>query len=60
MKATILDKGFATEDELKNIDKETMDRVAQSVQFAEESPWPDPSEAYKDVYMDEDYPYITD
>ncbi len=60
VKASILEKGFATEDELKNIDKETKDRVVQSVQFAEESPWPDPSEAYKDVYMDEDYPYITD
>jgi pyruvate dehydrogenase E1 component alpha subunit len=30
------------------------------VKFAEESPWPDDSEVFKDIYVDEDYPYITD
>jgi pyruvate dehydrogenase E1 component alpha subunit len=34
--------------------------VDESVQFAEESPFPDPSELYHDVYMDKDYPYIID
>jgi pyruvate dehydrogenase E1 component alpha subunit len=32
--------------------------VDESVQFAEESPFPDPSEIYKDVYEQTDYPYI--
>lgn len=32
--------------------------VDESVQFAEESPFPDPSEIYKDVYVQTDYPYI--
>ena len=32
--------------------------VDESVQFAEESPFPDPEELYHDVYMDKDYPYI--
>ena len=32
--------------------------VDESVKFAEESPVPDPSEIYKDVYMQTDYPYI--
>ena len=32
--------------------------VDESVKFAEESPFPDPSEIYKDVYMQTDYPYI--
>ena len=34
--------------------------VEESVKFAEESNYPDPSEAMKDVYMQADYPYITD
>ncbi len=32
--------------------------VEESIQFAEESPYPDPSEIYKDVYEQIDYPYI--
>jgi pyruvate dehydrogenase E1 component alpha subunit len=32
--------------------------VNESVKFAEESPFPAPEELYKDVYMQEDYPYI--
>jgi pyruvate dehydrogenase E1 component alpha subunit len=34
--------------------------VEESVKFADESPFPDASELYKDVYMQQDYPYITD
>lgn len=34
--------------------------VEESVKFAEESPWPDDSELLKDVYMQEDYPFIVD
>ncbi len=34
--------------------------VEESVKFAEESPWPDISEVYKDVYAQQDYPFITD
>ena len=34
--------------------------VEESVKFAEESPWPDISEVYKDVYVQQDYPFITD
>lgn len=60
VKASILKKKIATEEELKAIDVKVKAQVKQSVDFAENSPWPDPSEAYKDVYMDEDYPYIID
>ena len=34
--------------------------VEESVKFAEESPFPDPSEIYHDVYVQQDYPYIKD
>jgi pyruvate dehydrogenase E1 component alpha subunit len=34
--------------------------VEESVRFAEESAYPDPSEALKDIYEQQDYPFITD
>lgn len=34
--------------------------VDESVQFAEESPFPTPDELYKDVYAEPNYPYIMD
>jgi pyruvate dehydrogenase E1 component alpha subunit len=34
--------------------------VEDSVQFAEESPWPNDDELLKDVYVQQDYPFITD
>ncbi len=43
---------------IEAIDEKVKAIVDESVQFAEESPFPDPEELYKDVYMDKDYPYI--
>lgn len=59
VKQTILAQKFADEAALKAIDKKVKAQVAQSVKFSEESPYPDASEAYKDVYVQEDYPFIT-
>jgi pyruvate dehydrogenase E1 component alpha subunit len=56
----ILDNNFATEGELKAIDDKITLIVDASVKFAEESPWPDDSEVYKDVYIDQNYPFIVD
>ena len=56
----ILEYNFATQDELDAIDKRINDIVDESVKFAEESPWPDDDELYKDVYVDQNYPFITD
>ena len=60
VRAVILKRKHATEEELKEIDTKIKAVVAESVKFAEESAYPDPSEAFKDVYVQEDYPYITD
>lgn len=57
---TILENGFATEEFLTEIDKRIDAVVEESVRFAEESPWPDDSEVLKDVYIDQDYPFIVD
>ena len=34
--------------------------VSESVKFAEESPFPDVSELYNDIYAEKDYPFIKD
>ena len=57
---TIYEKKYATEEEIAVIDKRVEDAVNQSVKFAEESPWPNDDEVYKDIYRQADYPYITD
>ena len=36
------------------------DQVEECVKFAEESPWPNDDELLKDVYVQEDYPFIMD
>ncbi|GAB3037541.1 pyruvate dehydrogenase (acetyl-transferring) E1 component subunit alpha [Spirosoma pulveris] len=58
VKAAILEKGLATEDDLNAIDQKIKVIVDESVKFAEESPYPAPEEAFKDVYMQEDYPFL--
>lgn len=57
---TIYDNKLATEDEIRTINERVDAAVAESVKFAEESPWPDDSEVYKDIYVDQNYPFITD
>ena len=54
---TILEQNFATEPELEAIDARLKDAVQHAVDFAEASPYPDPSEVYNDVYVEE-YPFI--
>ena len=58
VRATVLAKKYATEEELNKIDKRIKEEVEASVKFAEESPYPSPEEAFKDVYVQSDYPYI--
>ncbi len=56
----ITDNKWATEAEIEAINEKVKKEVEDSVQFAEESPWPDDSELYKDIYSTDDYPYIVD
>lgn len=51
---------WVSESDLEAIEKRVDDVVAESVQFAEESPFPSADELYKDVYTQEDYPFIMD
>jgi pyruvate dehydrogenase E1 component alpha subunit len=56
----IQENKYATEQEIEAINDKVKFLVDDSVTFAEESPWPDASEVFKDIYTDESYPYITD
>ena len=60
VRKTILENNFATEATLQEIDEKINGIVEASVKFAEESPWPDDSEVLKDVYIDQNYPFIVD
>lgn len=55
---TIKEKKYATDKQLEAIQKKVKDLVEESVKFAEESPMPEAAELYKDVYVEEDYPYV--
>ena len=45
---------------IEEINERVKAEVEESVKFAEESPWPNEDELLKDVYVQEDYPFIMD
>jgi len=49
LRHTILEGGFATEDQLKDIDKEIKSIVTAAAEYAQQSPEPDESELYTDI-----------
>jgi len=49
VKARLLEMKWASEDELKSIDKSVREVVADSAEFAQSDPEPDPSELYTDI-----------
>lgn len=57
---TLKENKWITEKQIEEIEARVKAEVDEAVQFAEESPYPDASELYKDVYVQEDYPYIMD
>ncbi|MBN8787776.1 MAG: pyruvate dehydrogenase (acetyl-transferring) E1 component subunit alpha [Terrimonas sp.] len=48
------------ESEIEVINDRVKAEVDESVKFAEESPWPSDDELLKDVYIQQDYPFIVD
>src|SRR5438105_4598206 len=47
---TLIEKGWASEDELKSVEKAIRDRVTEAAEFAQAGPEPDPSQLWTDVY----------
>lgn len=55
---TIKSKKYATESQLQEIQEKVKQQVQESIDFAEESEFPDASELFDDIYKQEDYPFI--
>ena len=60
VRGVILDNNLATEDDLAALEAKIKEVVAESVKFSEESKFPDPKEAYTDVYAEDNYSYTID
>jgi pyruvate dehydrogenase E1 component alpha subunit len=52
VKKLITDASHATEDELKQIDRDIRTAITESAEFAQQSPEPDPSELMTDIYIE--------
>ena len=60
VKSVIIKEQYADHAWIAEIEEKVKATVEEAVKFAEESPWPDASELYKDVYIQQNYPYIKD
>lgn|SRR5690554_5946068 len=58
VKEHILEKKYATEDQIKEIDQRVKDLVAECEKFADESEFPQLDVMYDSVYEQEDYPFL--
>ena len=54
----ILDKKYASQEQIDEIDLRVKKKVKECVDFAENSPFPDKEELWKHIYIQEDYPFI--
>lgn len=59
VKDTILAKKYLSEKQSDAIEEEIEKEVLEAVEFADNSPFPDAEELYKDVYVEE-YPFIVE
>lgn len=59
LQAYILNNNLIPEEELTAIDEEVKQEVMDSVTFAENSPAPGIETMYEDVYVQEDFPFMT-
>ena len=56
--SVIKENKWLSEDEIQGVIDWVKTEVEESITFAENSPYPEAEELYKDVYTQEDYPYI--
>ena len=49
-----------SDEEIETINERVKAEVEEAVKFADESPFPDDNEMYKDIYAEEGYPFIMD
>ena len=58
VKKMITTKKILKSEDIETIDQQIKEQVKKSVEFSEKSPYPDPEEAYTDVYVQKDYPFL--
>ena len=59
LKSYIIEHKLSSNDALDTIDEEVNAQVLASVEFAENSPFPDLETIYQDIYTQSDYPFTT-
>ena len=59
-KHAIIENNYADDAWFAEVEAEVKKVVDESVKFAEESPYPSVDELYKDIYVQEDYPFVMD
>jgi pyruvate dehydrogenase E1 component alpha subunit len=59
-KDKLVNEFSVAEAEIEEINERIRQVIEECVRFSEESPWPDDNELLKDVYQQEDYPFIVD
>jgi len=52
-KTKLIEKGHLTEDQYKEMERDAKEKIQKSMQFAAESPFPDPTELEQDVLIEE-------
>jgi len=60
VEATLLDEGYATQEDIDAIEAKVKAEIDECIDFAEKSDFPPTSELYTDNYFQEDYPFIKD
>ena len=58
VKNRILEKGWATEEELNEMEEKSRAFVDECEAFAENSPYPTPEKVYEYVYSEPNYPFL--
>lgn len=59
LKSYMLEHEMATNDDLDAVDEEVKQEVLDAVEFSEESEMPEIASIYEDVYVQPDYPFLT-
>ncbi|MBC7383478.1 MAG: pyruvate dehydrogenase (acetyl-transferring) E1 component subunit alpha [Bacteroidia bacterium] len=58
VRATLLKKKWATDAALEQIEDKITANIQDAVEFSENSPYPEASALYEDVYFEKNYPFI--
>ncbi|MDP1727625.1 MAG: pyruvate dehydrogenase (acetyl-transferring) E1 component subunit alpha [Bacteroidota bacterium] len=58
VKASLLKKKWATTADLEQIEAKIIAIIKEAVEFSENSPYPEASDLYEDVYFEKNYPFI--